>query len=294
MPSVFSDQAGRAVIFRPTVWQRRCLWVWNAGNDFKTTADYIAQNARTFGYTAVCIKVHDGASVFTQGDNDNPAYYRKLLAAGLKVGGWGYLLGDGMDGNARGGVEAEAQRAVERCRALGLDFYVADPEDHYAKSGDNGANSPAPGAGWKRFGYSARFVKAFASAVKNPLYPRGVASYGRVDYHDLDWHAWAARGPDNSVWRCIPQAYLNESEALAPDLCTRAAERYWARALIHPLLGVYDGHLGRSSPSAYSASLVKAGTTGYGIYSLDAIEPSQLPAYGHLPRARPYLDARAW
>lgn len=269
------------MIFRPTVWQHRCLWIWNAGNDAKTTRQWIAGNARRLGFDAVCVKVHDGVSVFhgPQGENAEPAYFRTLRAAGLLVGGWGYLEGDGLDGNQVRGAETEALLAAERCHTLPLDFYVADPEDRYSYSP---VDNPVAGSGRKRFGYSIRFVRAFAKAIGKPGFPRGVASYGRVDFHDLDWRAWALKGPDGTLWRCIPQTYANESQALAPDLCTTAALRYWDRRYIHPLIGVYQGALGRHSPAGYAAELRRARTRGFGVYSLDAVDPTELPAYGKI------------
>ena len=79
-----------------------------------------------------------------------------------------------------------------------------------------------------------------------------------------------------------PQAYRNESQALDVELCVRAALPYWPRAYIHPTIGVYAGALGRSDPAQYAAEIKRAGTRGFGVYSLDSVEPAQLPGYGKI------------
>lgn len=285
VPDVSARGMVVGVILRPTVWQRRHLWVWNAGNSVQTTRQWLAANAKRQGWGAVCVKVHDGADIFhgPEGDNADPAYFKTLRDAGLIVGGWGYLTGDGLDGNAQGGVEAEALRAVERCRTLGLSFYVADPEDRYSYSP---VDNPVAGAGRKRYGYSVRFVRKFTSCV-NPAglsktFPRAVASYGRCDLHDLDWHAWSRPDPYGAVWRCAPQAYANESPALDVDLCVRAALPYWPRPLIHPLLGVYNGSLGRHSATEYAAELRRSGVKGWGVYDADSMTETEIAEYGKI------------
>jgi len=272
-------------VTRPTVWQRRMLWVWNAANDPKTTQQWIAANAARLGFATVVVKVHDGGSVFhgPEGANADPRYYKALRDAGLTVGGWGWLEGDGEDARQQGGVEEEASRAAERCRTLGLSFYIADPESVYEFSP---RDSPTPGVGRTRFGYSRRFVSHFAAAIRDRRFPRAVASFGRCDLHDLDWHAWATPGPDGYTWRCAMQAYANCGHALDVELCVRAALPYWKRALVHPTIGVYSCDLGRLDPRTYAAQLARAGTVGFGLYSLDSVREAQLPGYGRIQAAR--------
>lgn len=268
-------------ILRPTVWQRRHLWLWNAANDQKTTKEELAL-AAGLGFDAIVVKVHDGASVFhgPEGENSDPAFFAYLRRFFRVVGGWGWLTGDGVDGLNAGGAEAEAERAAERVRALGLDLYVADPEVFYEYGS---VDWPVKGAGRLRFACSARFVRTFAKAIGKPGFPRGVTSYGRVDLHSLDWHSWAGPGPDRSVWRWIPQAYWNESPALSPELCVAAGARFWRPALIHPLLGCYRGAVGTVTADTYAGSLRRARTVGFGCYDADTMEPAERAAFGRVP-----------
>lgn len=274
-----------------TLWQHRTLWIWNASNSEQTTMQWLATNAIRLGFRAVCVKVHDGDRIFygtqQQGGNADPRYFEVLRKAGLIVGGWGYLYGDGEDGRQVLGVEKEAQRAVERCATLELDFYVADPEMEYEFSP---RDYPYAHAGNHRYGYSKRFVEAFALAAHGKLargFPRGVASYGRASLHDVDMTPWA-RGSqlDGVIWRNIMQAYRNEGAALDVALCVDDALRWWDRRFIHPLLGVYPVHGQFLDPAVYASELQQARTLGFGIYSLDSCSPAQLPAYGKLANAR--------
>lgn len=278
---VLPPDGGRLLrrLLPPTVWQLRTLWVWNLDNGGPTSLDYLASKAGAVadGWQAVAVKVHDGADMFGGAQHLTTGDYQTMLAriraSGIRaILGWGWLRGDGEDGRSTGYVELEAARAAERCRTLRLDGYAADPESVYEFSP---RDSPYPHAGNLRFGYSRRFVRSFATAIRSSSFPRAVASFGRVDLHDLDWQAWASRGPDGTVWRCVPQAYWNESAALEPELCVEAALRYWRRELVHPLCGCYPGHDPQPSPAAYQESLRRSGTLGYGFYVADSMTAAQ-------------------
>lgn len=271
--------------FVPSVWQHRTLVIWNAGNDQQLTLEWIVGNAQRLGYKGVCLKVADGASIFhgPQGSNADPKFFAALKRSGLIVGGWSWIGGDPSDvkHNYPCDPAAEASRAVERIRALGLDFYISDPEVGYEFSP---RDTPWPHAGNERFGRAITFVQTFSKAIKDKAFPRGVASYGNSALHDQDWNAWLKGSPDGARWRWCGQTYWNESSQLDPAVCVEEAVKLgWPRSTCHPMLGCYNGALGRRDPQQYADSLRKAGVKGFSIYDLDSATLGELTVLGKAP-----------
>jgi hypothetical protein len=171
--------------------------------------------------------------------------YRFRVASGLPVGGWGVLRAD---------PELEAELADRLLARYGLDFYIANAEAEYERTGPSGPSE-------ERAGRSARFVGVFRSLRPVP-FPVGLSSYCHPNLHDLDWSVWRRTG-----FAFLPQAYVNDfGDDMAPARCAAAAQGVFASSDVHPTIGVYEGQKGTIGIPRYVDLLAAAGTVGFSVY----------------------------
>ena len=248
----------------PTIWQRRWVTVWNAGNDLRTEAEWLAYHLPRLGYDVVCVKVCDGTTPYhgEHGLNLSDEWLAPLRRAGLRIAGWGYSYGYEPG--------KEATLAVELAQELRLSAFVLDAEKEYEY---DPVSAPHAGAGRERYDRAAQWLHVYYSARRRP--PLGLTSFGRCDLHRLDWARFATLDV-----RFLPQAYANESLELTPELCVEHAAPYWDRRFVHPWVGLYHGAGATVSGSEYVDLLRRAGTRGFAVYLGDTVQVNDLVALG--------------
>lgn len=225
------------------------MWVWDAAqNDPDLFCARLAKN--NYGY--VVVKAHDGSNEY-----NSPARVDQWRMAcrhhGLRFGIWGYTYHG-----------SDARTAVAVIERHGADFYVADAEIEYEQG----------------YGASAEFASIFRKL--KPHFPAAMSSFGRVDFHSLDWAAWAHHGFD-----FMPQAYECESTADAPYLCVNAAARYWKRQQIFPVLGSYRGARGLLTGQQLHDSVVHIALPGVSVWDSQELHGDQVEQVGKLAHRPP-------
>ncbi len=103
------------------------IFIWRIKNCEGGDVAAIADLAQDAGLTHVVIKIADGAYSYNYDWRNRvdfvPPLVTELRRRGISPWGWHYVRGDS--------AGAEARKAVERVRALGLDGYVIDAEHEY-------------------------------------------------------------------------------------------------------------------------------------------------------------------
>ncbi len=127
-------------------------------------ADILAA-AQAAGLSHVLVKIADGVNPFgvnASGDYTAPVV-QALRGAGIAVWGWHYVYGSN--------PSAEANIAIQRTQALGLDGYVVDAEEEYKQPGKDKA--------------ARQFMTAVRSALACPI---ALSAYRFPNYHpELPW-----------------------------------------------------------------------------------------------------------
>lgn len=213
------------------------VWIWT-GNNSLDLADM-----KRLGYRWIAVKAFDGDSTFNV-----PAYIdwwrEEAWKHGLMFGIWGYT---------RSPTDASLAAAlVSRFKAQ---FFIADAEVEY-----EGA-----------YLYSRMFAQRFR--VYHPKMYAALSSFGRIDFHTLDWRGWRDNG-----FAFMPQAYQCDSLQLAPNLCVSHALAVWKRSEIQPTLGTYQGALGRLSASQLAASVKGLGLPGVNLWEASSTSREDLTA----------------
>jgi len=213
-----------------------------------------AEEARAGGLGWIALQIADGETALP-----SPANWvaRFRAVSGIPVGGWSVLRDD---------PAAEANLAATLLGQDQLDFYVADAEQEYAAT--NGVEHSLAHAH-----RSGEFIAAFRAL--EPTMPAALASFCRPDEHDLDWQAWATAG-----FAFLPEAYVDQLGADGtPTACTTAAEKWFPRSAIHPVLGIFAGPYPTPAPAEYAAQLAQAGTTGFSLFPFENADSNALAAY---------------
>jgi hypothetical protein len=152
------------------------------------------------------------------------AWRDELRFNGLGFSIWGVLLTD---------PEGDADRANAAINLYKPDFFIANAEDAY-KTDSGGVRAR-----------SATFVTDFRTmqpSIKAALSSHGAASgenvFGDVTNADasvFDYKSWYDAG-----FHWMPQAYVNQDAAYAPNLTVRHARRAnWPFRYVHPTIGIY-------------------------------------------------------
>ncbi|WP_067931755.1 peptidoglycan-binding protein [Alicyclobacillus kakegawensis] len=104
-------------------WQGKMVWVWEVSESSGGNIQAIIARAQSARLAGLIVKAHDGRDFWSQFSS---SLVHQLHGAGLAVGAWGYCYGAHPDEEA-----ANAHRAL----SLGADFYVADVEAEFERSG---------------------------------------------------------------------------------------------------------------------------------------------------------------
>ena len=105
-----------------TTLEGKWVWIWNWRRCDGGDADKVAARLHAAGCRGALIKAYDGPSWFDQGIPWREIT-RALKGRGLAVGGWGYLYGAEIAG--------EAQRAIETAQYGEADLLVLDVESEF-------------------------------------------------------------------------------------------------------------------------------------------------------------------
>jgi hypothetical protein len=238
----------------PMSWQNAGGLVWHTSEVDPTV---LGEAVRAAGFGWIAVFLADGSAQ----EPPPPDWIQRFRAAsgGLPVGGWSVLRTD---------PAGEAQLAASLVAQDGLDFYIADAEQEYGYT--DGTTQSG-----ERYGRSQQFVRAFRAA--EPTLPAGLSSFCRPDRHDLDWAAWAEAG-----FVFLPQAYVSQDGGDDdPQVCVRAAAKWFPPADVHPTLGLFAGSTPTPDPPTYAQMLAAAGTVGFSLFPAeDATGAGLWPDYG--------------
>jgi len=177
-----------------------------------------------------------------------------LREHGLQVGAWG------AEGKNVASDVAIANYAIE---TWGFDFYVADAENPFEKTGAY---------------RSGQFVRAFRQL--QPTIPAGLVTLGAAKAPwvlPIDFAAWRSGGFD-----LLPEAYYNQYPGYRPDLTVAHAQRAgWSLDAVHPVIGVYHHY----SAAKYVPLLQGLGTRGFSVFLADQMSAADYSALAGLAAA---------
>lgn len=205
------------------IWDRLGVWVWEIGNNgldgnLNNYIRYMKENG--FGWFA--IQAFNGDTLM---DQTIMAKWRNAL--------WNNNMGFVIWGVHHNDPEGDAQRASAQINLWGADAYIANAEDEYKT--DNGGTRA----------HSAAFVNEFRD--QQPSIKCALSSYGAaagenifgsttdVNASVFDYKSWYDAG-----FHFMPQAYINQDSAYAPNLVLRHAKRAaWPFRYVHPTIGIF-------------------------------------------------------
>ncbi len=207
------------------------FYIWQIRRTEAGNANAIAGAAAAAGLTHVLIKIADGSSAYnldsTSGTDLVPPVITALRSRGISVLGWHYVYGYDPQG--------EADIAIQRCQALGVDGYVIDAEDQYKQPG--------------RAEAAVIFMNRLRAAL--PTFPMALSSYRYPTYHaTFPWQQFLAQVDVN-----MPQVYWVEAHNPADQLarCQREFEAITPYRPIIPTGSAYYQGAWRPTPGEMSA-----------------------------------------
>jgi hypothetical protein len=186
--------------------QGKGFFIWKVRDCEGGDAQAIANLAKASGYTHIAVKVADGPYAYnintTTGADLAAPVVQALRARGIRAWGWHYVYGSNPVG--------EANIAIQRIQALGLEGYIIDAEAEFKQPGRETA------------------ARTLMSRLRNtfPQFPLALTSYRFPSYHpQFPWKAFLeycdfnmpqvyweqAHNPDAQLRRCV-----SEFQALTP------------------------------------------------------------------------------
>jgi len=161
-------------------------FIWRISGCENGDVTAITNLAKQANYTHLLVKVADGAysyNIESNGADLAPPLVQALHARNIQAWGWHYLYGD-YPGN-------EADKAIERIKALHLDGYALDVESEYKKPGKDEA--------------ARTFMNRLRHAL--PTFPVALCSYRFPSYHpQVPWTVFLENCDYN-----MPQVYWEQA-----------------------------------------------------------------------------------
>ncbi len=191
--------------------QGKGFYIWQIRRTEGGDPAAVAALAAQAGLSHVLIKIADGSDAYnldptTQADLV-PPLITALRARNISVLGWHYVYGYE--------PEQEADIAIQRIQALGVDGYVIDAEEQYKQPGRDAA------------------ARAFLTRLRASLgaFPIALSSYRYPTYHPtFPWQAFLEQVDLN-----MPQVYWVEADNPADQLI-RCQREFQALSPVRPIL----------------------------------------------------------
>lgn len=214
------------------------VWVWETSQQpiLRTV-----QRAKRHGYNWIAVKAQEGTGPHRLSSQHLDAWRAACHQHGLQFGIWGFLYGRD--------AEAEANQAAELVNHHGAQFYIADAEAGYENNGNASRE------------FASRFQRL------HPHLPKALSSFGRIDFHPIDWHAWKRHG-----FTFMPQAYVDVSQLLRPSTCIQVASHIWHPSEMAVTLEMRHG----LDYSRYVREAARLGVRGFNVWRADLVSDSQL------------------
>jgi hypothetical protein len=210
------------------------VWVWDTDmQGIRETVERV--HAHGFGWIAV--KAQEGDAAYKSSSQQLDTWRVECEKHGLHFGVWGFLYGKY--------PVPEARTAAELVNMHGAQFYIADAESGYEAHPSS----------------SEQFARSFQ--LLHPHLPKAVSSFGRIDFHRLDWDSWKRHG-----FTFMPQAYVDASPLLRPSTCINAARRVWNPSEMAVTLEA-SRHLTPEQYGEYVKEAARQGVRGFNIWRAD-------------------------
>lgn len=221
------------------------LWVWDTSQ--QPIHETVIRAAER-GIKWIAVKAQDGPSPYRLGTQQLETWRHVCETHGIHFGVWGFLYGH----DAR----REAVTAAQVVNKYGAQFYIADAESGYE---NNAAAS-----------------QVFASTFQreHPHLPKALSSFGRIDFHRIDWHTWKRHG-----FTFMPQAYADVSNLLHPATCVEVASSIWHPSEMAVTLEA-SPHIPASVYGEWVTAAARKGVRGFNIWRAD-LASDQLLASVH-------------
>jgi hypothetical protein len=191
-------------------------FIWRLANTEGGNATTIANLAQQCEYTHLLIKIADGANSYNIVNNVDlvPPLVNALHARGIQAWGWHYIYGDfPLD---------EANKAIQRIQATGVDGYVMDVEVEYKEPGKAAA--------------ADIFLDRLRSVLPN--IPVAFCSYRYPTLHpEIPYTVFLERSNYN-----MPQVYWEANHNPADQLA-RSVSEYQAITPFRPIVPVGSAYL---------------------------------------------------
>lgn len=185
------------------------FFIWKIPRCENGNVSAIADFAETCQFTHVLIKIADTIYSYNVSDGVDlvPPLVKVLHDRGIQALGWHYVKGDL--------PEAEANKAIQRVRELGLDGYVIDAESEYKQPGKSAA--------------AKRFMARLREALPTTL--MALSSYRYPSYHpQLPWREFLEKCDLN-----MPQVYWLHAHNAGEQL-TRSVSEFRSMTPFRPIV----------------------------------------------------------
>lgn len=193
--------------------QGKGFFIWQIARTENGDPGAIATLAQQAQYTHVLVKIADGDHAYNvdsqTGADRVPPLVQALKANGIQVWGWHYVYGDE--------PVAEANIAIQRVQALGLDGYVIDAESEYEETGKDTA--------------AQQYMSRLRAALPN--FALALSSFRYPTYHPrLPWQQFLEKCDLN-----MPQVYWLQAHNPVDQL-TRCVREFQALSPYRPIIPV--------------------------------------------------------
>lgn len=218
------------------------LWVWNTDEqDIGETVQRVVHH----GYKWIAVKGQEGGDYYRNASQRLDEWRTACEKHGIHYGVWGFLYGAEPEWEAR-----IASSLVNH----GAQFYIADAENGYEEH---------PEA-------SQDFASGFSKM--HPHLPKALSSFGRIDFHRIDWHAWRRHG-----FTFMPQAYVDVSPLLRPSTCIQVASSVWHPSEMAVTLEAKPG----MQYGEYVIEAARKGVRGFNVWRANLVSDIQLAGVYH-------------
>lgn len=222
------------------------VWVWDT--DMQGIQGTV-ERVKRHGYNWIAVKAQDGASAYRPGSQQLDTWRHVCERHGIHFGVWGFLYGQD--------PYAEAHVAAEVVNHHGAQFYIADAESGYENN------------------VGANHVFANVFQHEHPHLPKALSSFGRIDFHPLDWHTWKRHG-----YTFMPQAYADVSNLLHPATCIEVARGIWHPSEMAVTLEAAP-HISADTYGQWTHAAARLGVRGFNIWRADLVSDQLLDKVHH-------------